>query len=236
MVDALRIADNVSRTRTRIEDACRAVGRDPAEVSLVAVTKYADIETTRVVAAQGCSDLGESRPQQLWEKAMATPPIGAAWHLIGHLQRNKVDRTLPMVSRIHSVDTWKLLQTLERSAAKQGLPPIPGLLEVNMSGDSTKHGWSRETIREVVPELGGLRHIRIDGLMTMAAASRDRKEARRNFRELRELRDQLQALAPAGIQLHHLSMGMSGDFDIAIEEGATLVRVGSALFDAAASG
>ena len=153
------------------------------------------------------------------------------WHLIGHLQRNKVARTLPLVSLIHSCDSVRLAAAIDTSGAANRDTPVPVLLEVNISGDPAKHGLAPAEIAAALPPLAALPHIQIRGLMAMAGRPDDPAAARRDFQHLRELRDRLRADCPATIRLDELSMGMSGDYEIAVEEGATIVRVGSALFE-----
>ncbi len=228
---AHRIAENLARIQEQIADAAGRSGRTASQITLVAVTKYVDLPTTLDVVHAGCTDLGESRPQRLWEKVAGTQSERPAWHLIGHLQRNKVDRTLPLVTLIHSVDSLRLLEAIDRSASRQGLPPAAVLLEVNTSGDESKHGWEPAEMRQVLATAAAFEHVRVQGLMTMAAGSRDIHEARRNFSALRDLRDVLCEEQTARVALEELSMGMSGDYAVAIEEGATIVRVGSAIFE-----
>ncbi len=219
---------NLAEVEARIADACRRAGRSRAEVTLVAVTKYADVEACRVLHGLGVSDLGESRPQELWRKAAAIPH--ARWHLVGHLQRNKIDRTLPVVQLVHSVDSLRLLDALEAEAGKQGRK-IEVLLEFNLSGEGAKHGFfAAPGISELAAVLDRLRHVRIRGLMTMAALSKDPEDVRPTFAALRDLRDRLEPMLREDYDVRHLSMGMTNDFEIAIEEGATLVRIGTALF------
>ncbi len=225
-----RIAENLAQIRQEIAVAAARSGRTASQVTLVAVTKYVDLPMTLDVVRAGCRDLGESRPQSLWEKAAGAPGDAPRWHLIGHLQRNKVDRTLPLVTLIHSVDSSRLLKAIDGSTAKLGLPPTEVLLEVNTSGDATKHGWAPGQLRQALVEAALCEHVCVRGLMTMAAGSRNLDEARRNFAALRELRDALRLDCPPRIGLEELSMGMSGDFAVAIEEGATMVRVGSSIF------
>jgi len=174
--------------------------------------------------------LGESRPQQLLSKvqAISDPPI--EWHLIGHLQRNKIRRVLPVVSLIHSVDSLRLLEAIDRVAAEGGLRPRV-LLEVNVSHERAKHGFSESDMPEAVERLAAISNVTVCGLMAMAGLESDQDETRREFARLRELRDRLRRAVPEGHSLDALSMGMSGDFEEAIEEGATIVRVGSALFE-----
>ena len=224
------IADNVARVRDEIDAAARAAGRDPSEVKLVAVSKYVDAATAALLVSAGCRALGEARPQQLWEKAEAPSLAGVEWHLIGRLQRNKIRRTLPLLSLIHSVDSERLLAALDEEAAAANLTPQL-LLEVNCSGDAAKQGFSPEEVRRLLPTLAEYRRLSITGLMTMAALDGDESTARANFASLRLLRDELAPNAPPNVTHAELSMGMSGDFPAAIAEGATIVRVGSSLFD-----
>lgn len=223
------IARNLAAVQERIAEAASAAGRAAEEVELVAVTKYVGVEQTAALLSAGCDSLGESRPQQLWEKAEAPELAGARWHLIGHLQRNKVPRTLPLVELIHSVDSLRLLKSIEEAASKQQLKARV-LLEVNCSGDESKHGLTREELKQLLPELPSCAHVEVQGLMTMAAREGGLDVAARNFAALRELRDSLEANCPPGASLHNLSMGMSHDFEVAIREGATIVRIGSLLF------
>ena len=180
--------------------------------------------------AAGCSELGESRPQQLWEKASQPGLSEAHWHLIGHLQRNKVQRTLPLVDLIHSVDSSRLLNAISKAAAELDRR-VGVLLEVNCSGDSSKHGLTADALKEIIASLPAWPNVEVCGLMTMAARDGGRDVAARNFASLRELRDQVQTECPAELVLSELSMGMSHDFEEAIREGATLVRIGSLLFE-----
>jgi pyridoxal phosphate enzyme (YggS family) len=154
------------------------------------------------------------------------------WHLVGHLQRNKIERTLPLVHLIHSVDSWRLLDALNEEAGK-GEMTADVLLEVNVSREANKHGFAPEEIPELASRLAGLRHVQIRGLMTMAALEDEPEHCRPTFTALRLLRDRLQQQCDRPIE--HLSMGMSNDFEVAIEEGATLVRIGTALFEGLAN-
>lgn len=226
-LSARRIADNVAAVRQRIDDAAQRSGRRATDVTLVAVTKYVDLEQTLAVAEAGCLDLGESRPQDLWRKADSLGLPGIRWHLIGHLQRNKVSRTVPLVSLIHSADSLRLLEALDAAAET----PLAVLLEVNTSGDAAKHGFKPQEVEPLWPSLESLRNVQVRGLMGMAGLEGDLDAARRDFTGLRHLRDRLREAWPAQASLEVLSMGMSGDYEVAIEEGATIVRIGSALFD-----
>ncbi len=212
----------------RILAACHRAGRARADVSLVAVTKTVAAEIAALVPELGVLDLGESRPQELWKKAAAVP--AARWHLVGHLQRNKIERTLPLVHMIHSVDSLRLLRALDQEASKQGRT-VEVLLEVNASREEAKHGFAPEELATFWADLAAFQHARITGLMTMAAFEENPERCRPTFRLLRELCERLRGETPPPHQLAHLSMGMTHDFEVAVEEGATWVRVGTALFE-----
>lgn len=224
------IADNLARVRQRIAQAADSVGRPPEDVQLVAVTKYVDARITAALLAAGCRVLGESRPQQLWDKAAQTELADVQWHLIGHLQRNKVQRTLPIVDLIHSVDSQRLLAAINHAAIEQDRH-VRILLEVNCSGDQAKHGLTDEGLKAILPQLTNYPNVNVCGLMTMAAREGGTSAAAHNFATLRELRDKVLADCPPDTKLTALSMGMSHDFEVAIREGATLVRIGSLLFE-----
>jgi pyridoxal phosphate enzyme (YggS family) len=225
-----RIADNLARVRDKIAAAARRSGREAEMVRLVAATKYVDDAVARAVFEAGCQDLGESRPQELWRKAEALAGLPVRWHLIGHLQRNKIARTLPLVSLVHSADSWRLIEAIDVAAAELGRT-VPLLLEVNISGDATKHGFRPDEVEPLLEPCASLKHVEIRGLMGMSSLEGDLDAARREFASLRQLRDRLQNIAPERISLTELSMGMSDDYEVAIEEGATIVRIGSALFE-----
>jgi pyridoxal phosphate enzyme (YggS family) len=226
----MNLRDNLRRVRQRIAEAAELAGRSPEEVRLVAVTKYVDANVTRQLFELGCHDLGEARPQELLSKAEALADLPVRWHLIGHLQRNKAKRLLPIASLIHSGDSLRLLEEMDRLG--QSLPkPVEVLLEVNISGDATKHGFSPGELEPLLPALAGLSRLRIAGLMAMSGLRATPEETRNQFDQVRELRDRLIRLAPGNMPLADLSLGMSDDLEIAIAAGATLVRVGSALFE-----
>ncbi|NUQ64201.1 MAG: YggS family pyridoxal phosphate-dependent enzyme [Pirellulales bacterium] len=227
---AERIAENVACVRGRIAAAASASGRSPEGIALVAVTKYVGPEEIRAVVAAGCTLLGESRPQQLWDRAAALADLPVRWHLIGHLQRNKVRRTLPLVEMVQSADSPRLIAAIDEAAGELGRA-APILLEVNVSGEDAKHGFAPDELMRYLGNLPGLRNVEVRGLMCMAGLGGGAEAARREFASLRELRDRLRKDCPPGVQLDELSMGMSGDYEIAIREGATMVRVGSALFE-----
>lgn len=220
------LSERIASVRGRIADACRRSGRDPAGVTLVAVTKTVSARVAAAAAELGVADLGENRPQELWKKAADVP--AARWHLIGHLQRNKIDRTIPLVALVHSVDSARLLEALDAFGRKRG-EPVPVLLEVNCSREESKGGFRPEELPplgETHPALAG---VSVRGLMTMAAYHDDPEQCRPTFAELRHLRDRLREAT--GLELPDLSMGMSNDFEVAVEEGATFVRIGTTLFE-----
>lgn len=224
-----RCRDNVAAVRARIAAACERAGRDPQGVTLVVATKSVGPTAVRLLHETGCHDLAESRPQALWAKAAAAadlrPPI--RWHLIGHLQRNKIRRTLPHAAVIHALDSLRLLAALDDEAAAAGRVQ-EALVEVNLSSDPARTGADEAEAERIVATAAGLRHVVVRGLMGMASVPDGNPgAARREFARLREFRDRLAATVAGGDRLRDLSMGMSGDFEEAILEGATLVRLGS---------
>jgi len=228
---AERLKQNVDGILQRIATAAEQAGRSPTDVKLVAVTKYVDAEVIRDLAAAGCNEFGESRPQVLWPKAEALTDLKPRWHQIGHLQRNKLRRTMPIVDLIHSVDSLRLLSAIADTQVELD-PNTPKaiLLEVNVSEDEAKHGFKSDALQEAVDLAIAAPSITLRGLMCMAGYGTDPDEARKDFALLRETRERLVKEYDASY-FAELSMGMSGDFEQAIAEGATLVRVGSALFD-----
>jgi pyridoxal phosphate enzyme (YggS family) len=215
----------------RVEKACRRAQRDPREVTIIAVTKTVSSETAALLPDLGIVELGESRPQELWRKAERLPPT-VRWHLIGHLQRNKVERTVRLRPVVHSVDSLQLLEALAVVAAQLPGDPLRVFLEVNVSGERQKHGFRLEELagaRDLVVRLNSGRLV-VVGLMTMAPLSDDPERARPIFAALHALRDDWKDLPPPH-RVEHLSMGMSQDFEVAVEEGATYLRLGSVLFE-----
>jgi hypothetical protein len=222
-----RLKQNWERVEDEVLRAAEGCGRSGSSVKTIGVSKYVDAETTLALVQAGCHDLGESRPQSLWKKAESLAlDTEIRWHLIGHLQRNKVRRLLHHRPVIHSIDSQRLLLAVAEESASQDLQTSV-LLEVNISGDEAKTGFRPQALAEVLisPPEG----IRVIGLMAMAGWGTDRDDARRQFEKTRELRDQLQQQGDC--LLPELSMGMSGDFREAIAAGATMVRIGSRLFE-----
>lgn len=212
--------------KARIEAAAKRAGRDPAPVQLVAISKTVEVERIREGLAAGISILGENKVQEA-EAKIAEIGHPVPWHLVGHLQTNKAKKAVGLFDMIHSLDSWKLAQELEKHAQAAG-KVIPVLVEVNIAGEETKAGIVEQELFGLLNKCKDLKFIQVVGLMTMPPYFTDPELARPHFRRLRELRDQAQE--KLGIKLEHLSMGMSGDFEVAVEEGATMVRVGTAIW------
>ena len=219
-------AENLEIVRSRIASAATRAGRDPADVELVAISKTHPAGLVREVAEAGQELFGESRVQEALVKIPELPGR-LRWHFIGHLQANKVRKALPLFELIHGVDTMEIARDIDRIAAELGLHPRV-LLEVNVSGEGSKHGFTPEALERGLEELLALPRLQVEGFMTMAPLAPEAEASRPFFAALRTLRDRL--AAQAGIPFPTLSMGMSGDYEVAVEEGATLVRVGSAIF------
>lgn len=235
-----RLKANLAAVRDEIVRACGRAGRDPANVRLVAVTKYAAPEVIAELPALGVSDLGENRVQQLvrraeWFKARAAaagepPQACPRWHMIGHLQRNKVKALLRCCGVIHALDSVRLIEEVQAQASRANVR-IEGLIELNLAGDPSKTGAPPEQVRTLVQAAAASANLRLIGLMTMAPYLDDAERTRPYFSRLRETLRALreEGLAPADCD--QLSMGMSNDFAVAVEEGATIVRIGSRLFE-----
>ncbi len=219
----MSIADNLAQVRRRIEAACLRAGRPVDEVTLVGVSKGASAEAVAEACADGLTDVGENRVQEAVAKIAALAKLGTAgagprWHLIGHLQTNKAKIATELFAILHGVDSLRLAEVVSRRAGE----PMPVLLEVNVAQDAAKFGFAPEEIGTALTDIAELPNLDVRGLMTIAPRTDDPETSRPYFRRLRELRDEL--------GLAELSMGMTGDFEVAIEEGATCVRVGRAIF------
>lgn len=225
-----RLSENLAGVRGRIAEACRRSAREAGSVRLVAVTKSVDIESARMLAELGQKDLGENRVQELARKEEALRGTGIRWHMIGHLQTNKVKKALAATRFIHSVDSVRLAAEVSRHAGEMGIEPEI-LLEVNVSGEEAKSGLRASEAAETAGEIGRLANLRLVGLMTMAPIAENPEETRPVFAGLRELARKIGGMKLPGVEMRELSMGMSQDYEVAVEEGATLVRVGSALFE-----
>jgi pyridoxal phosphate enzyme (YggS family) len=211
-----------------IAEACRRSGRDLNEVKVIAVTKSHPIEVIRTALEQGLCIFGENRVQELIRKKIALPDE-IEWHLIGTLQRNKVKNIIGKVVLIHSVDSYKLAQAISREALLKNIV-ADILLQVNIAGEISKYGFETKELLTEIKEISTLEGIKIKGLMTIAPVASDVNEARPVFKKLRMLAKTIEDMNIDKVEMKELSMGMSGDFTVAIEEGATLIRVGSRIF------
>jgi hypothetical protein len=220
------LTENLEAVRSRIAAAAGRAGLRPSDVELVAISKTHPAEIIREAADAGQELFGESRVQEALVKIPVLPGR-LRWHFIGHLQGNKVRKALPLFELIHGIDTMEIARDVDRVAADLGLHPRV-LLEVNVSGEGSKHGFAPEALEMGLEELLALPRLQVEGFMTMAPLAPDAEASRPHFAALRSLRDRL--AVQAGIPFPTLSMGMSGDYEVAVEEGATLVRVGSAIF------
>lgn len=221
-----RIAANLAAVNERIRAACSRVGRDPAEITIVAVTKTHPPEVVQAAAACGLRVFGENRVQEAKAK-IPHCPSSIHWHLIGHLQTNKVRDAVALFEMIQSVDSLRVAEEIQRRAEQAGRR-LPVLLEVNVAGEASKFGYSPERLLEELGALNALPRLEIQGLMTVPPWSEDPERVRPWFRKLRELKAACEDRL--GAPLPHLSMGMSQDFQVAVEEGATMVRLGTVLF------
>lgn len=229
MISPDRIKENLQRINARVAEAAEKSGRSPSDVKVVAVCKYVDATSTECVINAGATDIGENRPQQLWQKAEQINLPGVNWHLIGQLQTNKVKRTLPLITLLHSLDRLKLAKAIEQHASQANLI-VEALVQVNVSGDESKSGFLFDEVESAVEQIMEFKHIKVKGLMAMAGLDSDETRTRREFESMRRLQAKLQADFGDQISFKELSMGMSRDYDMAIEEGATIVRVGSEIF------
>jgi len=217
----------IEEVKTRIAAACGRAGRQAEEVQTIAVTKYVSLETTKAVLDEGLQHIGENRWQDVKPKWEALHDRGT-WHFIGHLQTNKVKDVIGKFAYIHSLDRMSLAKEIDKQAAALGIQ-ANCLLQVNISGEESKYGLQPEQVMEFASEVSTMKHIHIAGLMTMAPYEAEAEQTRPVFRGLRELRDRLNEQHIFPYALTELSMGMSGDFEVAIEEGATWIRLGTVL-------
>jgi hypothetical protein len=236
-----RIAERLRNIRSRVASACRHTGKSPENVKLIIVTKTAPIESIKEVIRLGCTDFGENRVQQIKQVAAdidkfleenrddPTIPDKVNWHMIGHLQRNKTKQVLAVSPVIHSVDTLRLAEEIESVSGKLGIRPQI-LMQVNCSEEPQKYGVPVGAATHLAEQLVTMKHIELVGLMTMAPLTLNKDVVRSCFARARELFDEIKGEKIVGDQFRHLSMGMSQDFEIAVEEGATMLRIGSAIF------
>jgi pyridoxal phosphate enzyme (YggS family) len=223
------VKERLETVLDRIRKAAVACGRDPQSVRLVAVSKTVAAERVRAAVAAGVDTLGENYIQEARAKIEALAALPVAWHFIGHLQSNKAKYAVRLFELIHTVDSLKLAAELDRQAARAGKTQQV-LVQVNVSGEASKSGASEAEAGRLVADIGKLAHLSVKGLMTMPPFFDQPEKARPFFRALRRLRDEIQQRHLPGVDLRELSMGMTGDFEAAIAEGATLVRIGTAIF------
>ncbi|PLT30240.1 YggS family pyridoxal phosphate-dependent enzyme [Peribacillus deserti] len=220
----MRVTDNLKTIQEKINDACRKSGRNPEEVKLVAVTKYVSVERAQEALEAGVVHLGENRDEGLlakWEVLKDRP----VWHFIGSLQTRKVKSIIDVAEYIHSLDRLSLADEIQKRAVK----PIKCFIQVNVSGEESKHGMSPSDVLDFIRAIKSHDKIIVEGLMTMAPLTDDEDRIRNCFKELKSLREKIQQLSIENSPCKELSMGMSNDFHIAIEEGATFIRIGTAL-------
>ncbi len=223
------ISENLAAVRDEVGAACRVAGRSSDDVELVAVSKRMPLEALRVAFEAGQRVFGESRVQEVLAKQPEMPggQGGARWHFIGHLQKNKIRRVLAGIDLFHGLDSLELAESMDRIADDEGLFPRV-LIEVNVAGEASKHGFSPDGLLRDLDALLGLKRLQVEGLMTLAPYAEEAEASRPFFQRLRDLRDAV--ATRAGLPFSTLSMGMSGDYVVAIQEGATIVRVGTAIF------
>ena len=225
----MEIKENIARVQERIAAACRRSGRRFEDVKLVAISKTFPPKSIREAYEAGLRDFGENRVQEAGEKRAALADLNITWHLVGHLQSNKAKAARELFHWVHSVDTVRIARRLDQAACRVG-DRLPVLLEVNLGREETKAGAEESEIIQLAADAGQLRTLEVRGLMVIPPFFDDPEQARPYFRRLRELAQQIDSKKVANVSLQHLSMGMSHDFEVAIEEGATIVRVGTAIF------
>ena len=225
----MSVAARLTEVRRRIDAAARSAGRDPSSVLLIAVSKTFPIQLVREAFAAGQRDFGENRVQEALQKIDASTDLQIRWHLLGHLQTNKTRKAGPAFAVIQSVDSLELLEKLDRAAMDAGSSPEL-LIQVDLAGEATKYGVAPGEVPRLFDAAAACRAARVVGLMTLPPVPDTPEDSRRWFRELRDLREGWLASGVPASMLGELSMGMSGDFEVAIQEGATMVRVGTAIF------
>lgn len=224
----MSIAENIAKVRERIEKACQKADRNTADVELVAVTKVVEVDRIYEAIDAGIQIIGENRVQEAWQKYQSVGDK-VQWHLIGHLQTNKVKRALQFARFIHSVDSLHLAEEIQKQAQKMD-KTVDILVQVNTSGEQTKFGFAPEESLDAVKYIALLPQVKIKGLMTIGAFLPDPEDVRPCFRQLRRLRDEIRKCQIDRVEMDILSMGMTGDFEVAIEEGSTMIRVGRSIF------
>ena len=224
------VAENLAQVQKNIEESCKAINRDPNEVTLIAVSKTKPVEMLREAYDAGARIFGENKVQEIVDK-YDQMPSDVQWHMIGHLQRNKVKYIVDKVAMIHSVDSFRLAETIEKEAEKKNVV-VPVLIEVNVAQEESKFGLKPEEVLSFIEQIAGFTHIQVKGLMTIAPYVENAEENREIFRELKKLSVDIAAKNINNVTMSVLSMGMTGDYMVAVQEGATMVRVGTGIFGA----
>jgi pyridoxal phosphate enzyme (YggS family) len=224
------LRERLEDVRRRIALSARRSGRSPEEITLIAVSKTHPTEVLRRAIEAGVTDLGENRVQEAEAKILEIGSMPPRWHLIGHLQSNKARRAVKLFELFHALDSGELALRLNRTCGEEGRARLPVMIQVDLGGEETKTGVSESELTELIERVGACEHLRLEGLMTLPPYFEDAELVRPFFRRLRELRDRYRALGAFGDAQGELSMGMSHDFEVAVEEGATMVRVGTAIF------
>ena len=224
------VAENLIQVQKNIEEACKKVNRDPDEVTLIAVSKTKPVEMLKEAYEAGARVFGENKVQEIVDK-YDQMPSDVKWHMIGHLQRNKVKYIVDKVAMIHSVDSLRLAETIEKEAEKKNVV-VPILIEVNVAEEESKFGLKPEEVLSFIEQIADFSHIQIKGLMTIAPYVENAEENREIFRELKKLSVDIAAKNINNVTMSVLSMGMTGDYMVAVQEGATMVRVGTGIFGA----
>lgn len=222
------ITENLEQVRKNIDEACRMAGRDPKEVTLIAVSKTKPVSMLKEAYDAGARCFGENKVQEIMDKHPQLPE-DIQWHMIGHLQRNKVKYIVDKVSMIHSVDSLRLAQTIEQEVAKHNVC-VPVLLEVNVAQEESKFGLKMDEVLPLIETIADFPHIKVQGLMTIAPYVENAEDNRDFFRQLKKLSVDIEAKNINNVSMSVLSMGMTGDYQVAVQEGATMVRVGTGIF------
>jgi hypothetical protein len=229
------ITENLLNLKAKVSEVCVKAGRNPDEIGIVAVSKTFPHEAIKAAFESGQADIGENRVQELTGKYEVLRDIPVKWHLVGHLQSNKVKYIAPFIYLIHSLDSIKLAYVIEKEAEKNNRT-IDCLIQVNTSHEEQKSGCEPDEVLSIAQAVSGLAHVRLKGLMTIAkiildeASEEERKIVRDNYRTLRNIFEELKSLGLPNTEMKYLSMGMTADFDIAIEEGSNMIRIGTAVF------
>lgn len=224
------IKENLANVRKNIEESCKKVGRDVSEVTLITVSKTKPLSDLRIAYEEGSRDFGENKVQELVSK-IDEMPSDVKWHLIGHLQRNKVKYIAGKVAMIHSVDSYRLAEEINVQAKKNSCV-IPILIEINIAGEDTKFGIKPEEAEELIREISELENVKVSGLMTIAPNVANPEENRAYFKAMKDLFVDISSKNIDNVEMKVLSMGMTNDYTVAVEEGATMIRIGTGIFGA----